>query len=142
MVQDQLVDYISSQMKLGVTRDAIKSSLVGAGWQAMDVEDTLKKAEGAKTVLPAVTSSSMSSSKAGSAFPSTGMSSSKPSDASVIRVSDLISTPDSSGPINNAQKAAPLVKPSAPVKPTMDIASKPSPMSSSPSSAMGAMPRT
>jgi uncharacterized protein Smg (DUF494 family) len=45
MVQDSLVEYISSQMKAGISRDAIKASLVGAGWQAADVEDTLKKVE-------------------------------------------------------------------------------------------------
>ena len=46
MVQDQLVEYISSQMKLGIARDAIKSALVGVGWAPLDVEDTLKKVEG------------------------------------------------------------------------------------------------
>jgi outer membrane murein-binding lipoprotein Lpp len=53
MIQDQLVEYVSSQMKLGVSRDAIKSALVGVGWQAIDVEDTLKKVEGDK-VQPVV----------------------------------------------------------------------------------------
>lgn len=48
MIQDQLVEYVSSQMKLGVSRDAIKSALIGVGWQAADVEDTLKKVEGDK----------------------------------------------------------------------------------------------
>ena len=47
MIQDQLVEYVSSQMKLGVSRDAIKSALAGVGWQVADVEDTLKKVEGA-----------------------------------------------------------------------------------------------
>jgi hypothetical protein len=53
MIQDQLVEYVSSQMKLGISRDAIKSALVGVGWQTADVEDTLKKVEGDKT-QPAV----------------------------------------------------------------------------------------
>ena len=47
MIQDQLVEYISSQMKLGVSRDAIKSALAGVGWQVADIEDSLKKVEGA-----------------------------------------------------------------------------------------------
>ena len=47
MIQDQLVEYISSQMKLGVSRDAIKSALAGVGWQVADIEDSLKKTEGA-----------------------------------------------------------------------------------------------
>jgi len=48
MIQDQLIEYISSQTKLGVSRDAIKSALVGVGWQAVDIEDTLKKIESDK----------------------------------------------------------------------------------------------
>jgi len=47
MVQDQLLEYISSQTKLGVARDTIRAALTGAGWAAADVEDTLKKVEGA-----------------------------------------------------------------------------------------------
>ena len=46
MVQDQLVEYITSQLKLGVSRDAIKSALVGVGWQAVDIDDTFKKIDG------------------------------------------------------------------------------------------------
>jgi len=90
MVQDQLVDYISSQIKTGVSRDAIKASLVGAGWQAADVEDTLKKVEGPKTAPATVTPQAtvspkpmMSSSPASSTPPQT------------IKVSDLVSAPGS-----------------------------------------------
>jgi hypothetical protein len=46
MIQDQLVEYINSQLKLGVSRDAIKSALVGVGWQVVDVDDTFKKIDG------------------------------------------------------------------------------------------------
>ena len=46
MVQDQLVEYVSSQIKLGISRDAIKSALVGVGWAPLDVEDTLQNAPG------------------------------------------------------------------------------------------------
>lgn len=78
MVQDQLVDYISSQMKLGVSRDAIKAALTGAGWAAADVEDTLKKVEGAnKSAAPAGMAPA-------SAMPATAA-------AHSIRVSDLVS---------------------------------------------------
>jgi hypothetical protein len=52
MVQDQLVEYVSSQLKLGISRDAVKAALTGVGWAPLDVEDTLKKVEGA-TVAPA-----------------------------------------------------------------------------------------
>ena len=51
MVQDQLVEYISSQLKLGVARDTVKSALVGVGWAQLDVEDTLKKVEGGAAPL-------------------------------------------------------------------------------------------
>ena len=52
MVQDQLVEYVSSQIKLGISRDAIKSALVGVGWAPLDVEDTLKKVEGGAVSAP------------------------------------------------------------------------------------------
>lgn len=56
MVQDQLVEYISSQLKIGVSRETIRAALVGAGWAVADVEDTLKKVEGAsKPATPAST---------------------------------------------------------------------------------------
>lgn len=45
MVQQQLVDYIKSQLKLGATREAIKSNLLGAGWASADVDDSMKAAE-------------------------------------------------------------------------------------------------
>jgi hypothetical protein len=53
MIQDQLVEYISSQIKLGVSRDAIKTALVGAGWKMEDVDDTLKQIDGGSAVAPA-----------------------------------------------------------------------------------------
>ena len=54
MVQEQIVDYINAQIKAGVSRDAIKTTLTGAGWVAADVEDTMKKLESAKVAAPAV----------------------------------------------------------------------------------------
>lgn len=99
MVQEQLVDYISSQMKLGVSRDAIKSALVSAGWVAGDVEDTLKKAEGGMpaasampsmaTAKPVQSASSVSAGTAGAT---------KSPDPQMIKVSDLVSSPFSGSP--------------------------------------------
>jgi hypothetical protein len=86
MVQEQLTDYISSQMKLGVSRDAIKSALVSAGWVAGDVEDTLKKMEGSTATAAPSTASSVSA-----ATPS----SPKDGGPEMIRVSDLVSSPKS-----------------------------------------------
>ena len=52
MIQPSLVDYITSQIKAGVSHDAIKAALVGVGWQVADVEDSLVKAEAdAKPVM-------------------------------------------------------------------------------------------
>ncbi len=64
MVQPQLEEYISSQVKMGVSRDAIKAALVGAGWAAADVDDTLKKMDGgmAASSGPAVSAVSPASS--------------------------------------------------------------------------------
>jgi Tfp pilus assembly protein PilE len=84
MVQDQLVEYISSQMAAGVSRDTIKNTLTGAGWQAADVEDTLKKVESTKTSQPITTPSTAA----------TVATSAKPLGPQTIKMSDLISTSD------------------------------------------------
>lgn len=47
MVQQQIVDYAKSQLKLGVGKDIIKSALIGAGWPEIDVADSLKSLEAA-----------------------------------------------------------------------------------------------
>ncbi|HVN26315.1 MAG TPA: hypothetical protein VMT99_01515 [Candidatus Paceibacterota bacterium] len=46
MVQAQLVEYISSQMKLGTSKEAIRTTLAGVGWTAVDIDDSFKKSEG------------------------------------------------------------------------------------------------
>ena len=58
MIQEQLVDYISSQIKLGVSQDAIKATLTGAGWAIADVEDTFKKINGTGAMAKPAASSS------------------------------------------------------------------------------------
>ncbi len=103
MIQDQLVDYINAQMKLGVARDAIKSTLVGAGWQAADVEDTLKKVE--STTKPATTAP---------AQPTSAATMGTSSGPQVLKVSDLVSA---SGPGMSVKPAA--ASPTAQVKPAM-----------------------
>jgi hypothetical protein len=109
MIQQSLVEYINAQMKLGVSRDAVKASLVGVGWNAGDVEDTLKSVESAKASQPIaaaasampVGTSSMGSSPAAAPMgvqkvtPSAGSSASGSPAPQVIRVSDLVSAPPS-----------------------------------------------
>ena len=80
MIQDQLVDYISAQKKAGVSRDTIKNALVSAGWQAADVEDTLKKVEGGAVSQP-ITAKPIATTASSSA-PQT------------MKMSDLISSSD------------------------------------------------
>lgn len=94
-------------MKSGLSRDAVKSALVSAGWVAADVEDTIKKVEtsgagkpAAATVASAMASPSMSSpaSMSGaSSFPKTG-------EAQAVRVSDLISGTDAAKNIAKEDK--------------------------------------
>ncbi len=49
----QLNDYINQQTKLGVSKDTIKSSLLGAGWSENDVTQAITEAEsGTQTVAP------------------------------------------------------------------------------------------
>ena len=91
MVQDQLVDYITSQLKAGVSADAIRTALLGAGWQAADVDDTMKKVQGA---APAGTQAAQ-----------------KPAQPQVIRVSDLVSSSAGQRPVSFS--ANPADKPAA-----------------------------
>lgn len=118
MVQDQLVDYIGAQLKLGTARDAITAALIGAGWAPADVADSFKKIDGgagspaARPAQPVVTASPVTSSPAIStvnakpaAMPaakpiSTNTSSPSSSGPQVIRMSDLVSASD--GPIATA----------------------------------------
>ena len=129
MVQDQLVEYISSQLKLGVSRDAIKSALTGVGWAPLDVEDTLKKVEGGaapasapaqaamaqKTASPMMGTAAASSSPKIVSFsagpsvaagsPSMGPSQTKGPEPQTVRVSDLVSSvaPASGSPAASAR---------------------------------------
>ncbi len=82
MVQDQLVDYITSQLKAGVSADAIRTALLGAGWQAADVDDTMKKVQGAA--------------------PAGAQTAQRPAQPQVIRVSDLVSSSAGQKPVSFA----------------------------------------
>lgn len=92
MVQDQLVDYIHSQTKLGVSRDAIKTALVGVGWSAQDVEDTFKRVESTGAAAPAAAATPAVAVSVkpmgGSASAANPVASNAPQS---IRVSDLVS---------------------------------------------------
>ena len=112
MVQDSIVDYINAQMKLGISRDAIKTTLTGAGWQAADVEDTLKKIEGARMAQPMATVAAAAAVKPTMAEP---MVAAKPVGGvnpapQTIRVSDLVSSSASPAPMTMSSKS-PLTGP-------------------------------
>jgi hypothetical protein len=104
MIQDQLVEYISSQFKLGISRDTIKSALTGVGWAPLDVEDTLKKVEGGAvsasaqpTIAPQKTTEATSGTGASPKFvsfsaPGTVTGQGKNPEPQTIRVSDLVSS--------------------------------------------------
>lgn len=55
MIQPQIVEYAKSQLKLGVSREAIKSALLEAGWPEADTEDSLRSVAG-ETFAPAQSS--------------------------------------------------------------------------------------
>lgn len=91
MVQDQLVEYISSQLKAGVSADAVKTALVGAGWQAADVDDTMKKVQSPAAVSAAASPAASIASLGGVVAQS--QPAQKPViQPQVIRVSDLVSS--------------------------------------------------
>ncbi|HVO28435.1 MAG TPA: hypothetical protein VMT81_00405 [Candidatus Paceibacterota bacterium] len=116
MVQEQLVDYISSQVKLGVSKEAIKAALVSAGWVAGDVDDTLKKVDGGAPAQPAqpVQPVAMKPSQ-----PMPG----KPAEPQMIRVSDLVS---SSGPAAAAKpSSSPMASSARPATMSMPATAMP-----------------
>jgi hypothetical protein len=103
MVQESIVEYINAQMKSGASRDTIKTTLVGAGWVAADVEDTLKKVESAKMTQPMAATPSTMPGPSPMAKPSTpavgiGGSGANPP-PQTIKVSDLVSSSTSSSPV-------------------------------------------
>jgi hypothetical protein len=105
MIQDQLVDYINSQFKTGASRDAIKATLVGAGWQAADVEDTLKKVEAIKMSQP-ITQAPVTVSTAPITVTSVVSATSVKPDPQIIKVSDLVSAADPAISIKSAAPAS------------------------------------
>jgi cell division protein FtsB len=140
MVQESLVEYISSQLKLGVARATVKSALIGAGWADADVEDTLKKVEGA--AKPAAPAAPAMAAKPSPAFVSPSQLG-KPSDAQAIRVSDLLSASSAASPSKPSLTITPAMSSSAvknqtTAKPTMmkDMAVATQPMKKGGSAAM------
>src|SRR5271156_2297777 len=106
MVQEQLVEYIGVQIKTGISRDAIKASLVGAGWQAADVEDTLKKVE--STTAKPVAVSSVTGPKMVTGTASSPIA--KSAEPQIIKMSDLVSAaPASSVSKSSASSASPKI---------------------------------
>jgi hypothetical protein len=127
MIQESIVDYINSQMKLGVSRDAIKTTLTGAGWVAADVEDTLKKVEAAKMSSPI------------SAMPAaSAMTAAKPAEPAVTsRIITPVGGPAAAaGPEPQTIKVSDLISSTPAAKPAA------APMSKSPMTGPAAMPST
>lgn len=91
MIQEQLVDYISSQMKLGVSQDAIKTTLVSAGWPVADVEDTFKKVNGATPAIAAQAAKPLSSFSSPMGMGTSQKMPDKNPEPQTIKVSDLVS---------------------------------------------------
>jgi hypothetical protein len=108
MVQDQLVEYINSQLKAGVSGDTIKATLVAAGWQSADVDDTLKKVQPTQAVSAAAQPMGMGSSLSSGADPKT-VSTAK-IEPQTIRVSDLVSasTSDKAMSMSSGTGAKPI----------------------------------
>ncbi len=127
MVQESIVEYINSQMKLGVSRDSIKATLTGAGWVAADVEDTLKKVESAKVSqpMPSMATGPAAASVAPrivtpvTASPAVDTKGSAPQ---MLKVSDLVS-PSAASPAS--APAAKSASPTSPTSPTPSASKSP-----------------
>ncbi len=127
MIQNQLIDYINAQMKLGVARDAIRSALVGAGWNAADVDDTLKSMDAGKPGMagPAATAAKPAAANA--------------VEPQIIKVSDLVSaspslgqSPASSSPVMPSGTAFKDAGKSPLTGPAVSSSAKPSAIASMP----------
>ncbi len=53
MVNQQLIDYVKSQLGVGVGKDVIKNALLESGWAEVDVLEALKQASGAQPAASA-----------------------------------------------------------------------------------------
>jgi hypothetical protein len=146
MVQDQLVEYINSQTKAGVADDAIKAALLGAGWQAADVEDSMTKAKGSgagaaaspigaaaagggsAAIASAAIGGIASAAKSSPASTSPASSPSGPAGPQVIRVSDLVSSTEKtssfSGSVMNVGKTDPAAAKTDAVMSKIDAGAK------------------
>lgn len=100
MVQDQLVDYIAAQIKSGASREAVRTTLLGVGWQAADIDDSLRKIDDAAATQPSAVASSpvaaarptVVSSPIATAAARPAASSASSASPHVIRMSDLVSS--------------------------------------------------
>lgn len=113
MIQDQLVEYIDSQLKAGVPAETLKTTLVGAGWQAVDVDDTMKKVQapqGASASMPASAAPSITQVVAQAKTQTPAQPMMQPQ---VIRVSDLVSV-SSASPIKVNPMSAGIAKVTSP----------------------------
>ncbi len=110
MIQEQLVDYISSQIKLGVSQDAIKATLTGAGWAIADVEDTFKKINETGAMAKPAASSSAEISFSASIPTVAAKTPAKAGEPQTIRVSDLVSASSASA-VSAAASAQPKISP-------------------------------
>ena len=101
MVQNQLVEYITSQTKAGVSAETIKATLVAAGWQSADVDDTLKKVQSPAVAVSSPASPAQQPTVAIGPKP---ISTAK-AEPQTIRVSDLVSasTPNAVMPASVAK---------------------------------------
>ncbi len=53
MINSQIVEYVKNQLARGVAPEVVKTSLLGVGWPAADIDDSMKKAaEGPGQVVP------------------------------------------------------------------------------------------
>lgn len=112
MAQNELIDYVSSQLKIGVAPDEVRKALIGAGWAANDVDEVLRNAKGggapASSKSPAASSPVELSpaSPASKVFPTT-IGGAQGSDQRTIRVSDLVSLNGANGGAGGLGSALP-----------------------------------
>ncbi len=117
MVNQQLIDYIKTQLQVGVGRDVVKNALLESGWAEADITEALKQA-GASPAAPVAATQPAAHAVAATAKPATASA-----NGGVMMTSDIFQPKNepvfdpkvTAGPAIKAQLANASVKGAGPV---------------------------
>ncbi len=107
MANQDLINYVSAQVKQGVSEDTIKKELSGIGWPEADIADAIRSVK--SPAAPASTSSLAAMPAAGTVSPAMGMSAAAPKTVSPLAASMGGTSPAApQSPVPAQTKASPF----------------------------------